>query len=57
MSNVVVPKENGSTNIPETSELSRGFADAYRLVDDVVLKNYITRLPEFSVIPLNSESL
>lgn len=57
MADVTIQNENGLENIPKTSELSRGFADAYRLVDDVVLKNYITRLPELQVVPLNAESL
>ncbi|MCM1022642.1 MAG: DUF87 domain-containing protein [Prevotella sp.] len=40
-------------NIPQTNELEKGFLSAFQLVDDVVLKNYITRLPEFSVVPLD----
>ena len=39
---------------PTDQALKTGFSSAFQLVDDVVLKNYITRLPEFNVIPLDS---
>lgn len=47
------PTNNQSlTSIPQEKALRDGFSSAFTLVDDVVLKNYITRLPDFSVIPL-----
>lgn len=46
-------KNPEDTNIPQVKTLEKGFSSAFQLVDDVVLKNYITRLPEFSVVPLD----
>lgn len=48
-------KSQGSAtlNIPQTKTLQEGFTSAFKLVNDVVLKNFITRLPEFAVIPLD----
>lgn len=48
-------KEN-SLSIPVQEKLQESFSTAFQLVDDVVLKNYITRLPSFKVRPLE-ESL
>ena len=41
-------------SMPQQKELQEGFATAFQLVDDVVLKNYITKLTEMSVIPLDN---
>ncbi len=37
--------------------LSKGFSEAFRLVDDIVLKNYITKLSELEVIPLDDAQI
>ncbi len=58
MANGVVVKEKAGMNgMPDKSQLSKGFADAFKLVDDVVLKNYITRLPELQVVPLDAGAI
>ena len=45
---------NGELNVPQKNALKDGFQTAYKLVDDIVLKNYISNLTEFSVIPLDN---
>lgn len=50
-------KRPENTGVPQVQSLKDGFSAAFQLVDDVVLKNYITRLPEFSVIPLNKNAV
>ena len=42
-----------NTPVPQYSAIEKGFSEAFRLVDDVVLKNYITRLTELQVIPID----
>ena len=54
---VIVSSETQNEIIPQIQELSDGFASAFRLVDDVVLKNYITQLPELPVIPLEDNMI
>ena len=44
-------------SIPQKEELQQGFATAFQLVDDVVLKNYVTRLTDMQVIPLEADQL
>ena len=44
-------------SVPQKEELQAGFATAFKLVDDVVLKNYVTRLTDMQVVPLNDEEL
>ena len=50
-------KQPESAGIPQVKTLENGFSSAFQLVDDVVLKNYITRLPEFSVVPMDKNAL
>lgn len=50
-------KQNESATIPQVKTLENGFSSAFQLVDDVVLKNYITRLPEFSVVPMDKSAV
>ena len=49
---IAIKEDHDITEIPSNVQLSNGFADAFKLVDDVVLKNYITRLTELPVVPL-----
>ena len=52
------PVNNQRTSlIPQEKALRDGFSSAFTLVDDVVLKNYITRLPDFSVVPLEKSAI
>lgn len=50
-------EERSAPEIPGESELKQGFLDAFRLVDDVVLKNYIPHLPELPVVPLDEKAV
>ena len=51
-----IPQPTG-LSIPQQDELQQGFATAFQLVDDVVLKNYVTRLTDMQVIPLEADQL
>lgn len=57
-----VPSEGEQTQentpaVPQMAALETGFSSAFQLVDDVVLKNYITRLPTLEVVPLEDTQL
>lgn len=41
--------------IPEYSHVIEGYKAAIKVVDDVILKNYITKLSELDVIPLDNK--
>ena len=49
--------ESENTMIPQNQDLQNGFSEAFQLVDDVILKNYITNLPELEVVPLDKQAL
>lgn len=53
MENNLNPVPAKNTFVPQYSVIEKGFSEGFRLVDDVVLKNYITRLPELKVIPID----
>lgn len=58
MANDLQKQSNAAMNtIPQQNALRKGFLSAFTLVDDVVLKNYITRLPDFSVVPLDKTKI
>ncbi|WNS41534.1 ATP-binding protein [Paenibacillus sp. MMS20-IR301] len=40
------------SNVPSYNTMERQLAEASLLVDDIVLKNYLTKLTEFDIIPL-----
>ena len=42
MSDKIALKEN--VNMPQQVELQRGYESAIKLVDDVVLKNYVSKI-------------
>lgn len=50
-------KSETSLTVPQMQELQNGFSAAFQLVDDIVLKNYITMLPNMPVIPLEEKQL
>ena len=56
MSEQIIKSETSLT-VPQIQELQNGFSAAFQLVDDVVLKNYITMLPNMPVIPLEEKQL
>lgn len=43
------------SNQPSVEELHHGLMEAGNLVDDIVLKKYLYRLPELEIIPLDEE--
>ena len=49
--------ENESITVPKYNSLNTQFKDALQVVDDIVLKNYITKLRELEIIPLSEEEL
>ena len=52
----IVKVEKGPA-LPPVEELQRQFSSALKLVDDIVLKNYITTLPNLDVVELPNEDL
>lgn len=48
-----IPAAMPESNVPGFDLLRRQLAEANLLVDDIVLKNYLLRLSEFDVIPLD----
>ena len=52
MANDMIIREN---NVPAQQELEQGFIEALQVVDDIVLKNYVSRLQEFEIIPLSND--
>lgn len=52
-----IVKSEASLAVPQMQDLQKGFSAAFQLVDDVVLKNYITMLPDMPVIPLEERQL
>ena len=52
MDEIVISEEKGLP-IPEKAKLVEQFNSAFALVDDIVMKNYISRLNEMEIIPLD----
>lgn len=50
-------EKDNSLSVPVQAKLQEGFSSAFQLVDDVVLKNYITRLSGFAVRPLDESAI
>lgn len=57
MQNEMIPYSNGQDGVPQRQALQDGFSAAFQLVDDVILKNYITQLPNLPVVPLDEQQL
>lgn len=55
MSNLQLQKKETNGKIPEFQTFEENFLTAIEIVDDVVLKNYITKLEEMNVVPLDKE--
>ena len=47
--------ESSTINLPNMSELETKFAEASKLIDDIILKKYLYRLTDLDVVPLNDE--
>lgn len=58
MNEIIEYKDRKSSNItPEYNEVQDKFSTAFNVVDDVVLKKYITKLEEMDIIPLDNDIL
>lgn len=55
MNNKIILNEN--INMPQQAELQRGYDSAVKLVDDIVLKNYVSKISNMSVVPLNENDI
>ena len=53
--NVDNPKNN--VPVPQYSNIVAGYQSALKIVDDVILKNYIVKLSDLRIIPLDKETL
>lgn len=53
----VIKYENQSIAIPKYNSIGTKFKDALQVVDDIVLKNYITQLKDLEIIPLSREQV
>ena len=42
--------------IPEQKSIQENFNNAIKIVDDVLLKNYLTKLEDLEVVPFSSEN-
>lgn len=52
----IVKREESSPPIPQYDLLDERFRSALQAVDDIVLKNYVQRLRDFPIIPLDEET-
>src|SRR5690625_570105 len=57
MMNKKLKKREVSGKIPQQKNIEQEFEMAFELVDDIVLKNYITKLEEMNVIPLDDATI
>ena len=55
MANIVSKKEN--VPVPNYTNMKEGYQAALRVVDDVILKNYITELSDMEIVPLDDSIL
>lgn len=54
--NSIIEKNEGAV-MPKQSELQQGYETAIGVVDDVVLKNYISKISELPVVPLDDKKI
>lgn len=55
MDNEMMKQEK--SNIPAQQEIEKNFVSALQVVDDIVLKNYISKLQNFEIVPLSDEAI
>lgn len=55
--NEIINTDTNNSNMPQQEELQQSFNQAIEVVDDIVLKNYITQLQDLEVIPLDKETI
>lgn len=51
----MIKNNQNNLAIPEYSNVMEGYKSAIKVVDDIILKNYITKLSELDVIPLDNK--
>ena len=47
----------GKSNVPAQQDLEKNFVSALQVVDDIVLKNYISKLQDFEIVPLSDKAV
>jgi len=57
MKEMISKDENNTVQAPSMDSLTAGYQAALKVVDDVVLKNYITELTNMEVVPLDNDTL
>ncbi len=50
-----VLREREKVTIPQYNKLLNGYRDALQVVDDVIMKQYVTRLSEMEIVPLSQD--
>ena len=55
--NEIKEYDKGKIEIPKYNNLNLRYKEAIQVVDDIVLKNYITKLNDFDIVPLSKEEI
>ena len=55
--NEITEYTDKKVSVPKYNNLDIQFKEALQVVDDIVLKNYITKLRELDIVPLSKEEL
>lgn len=55
MTNEIMKREK--TNVPAQQELEQNFVSALQVVDDIVLKNYVSKLQNLEIVPLSDDAI
>ena len=53
MDDLIIGQNEVIPDVPRYGTINSNMLEAYRLVDDIVLKNYITLLEQFEIVPLD----
>lgn len=56
MSNIVPSDNKKNVAVPQYKSMELQFQKAFNIVDDVVLKNYVTKLADMEIIPLDEDT-
>ena len=54
---VKMKKETLPAPVPSYASISDGYQAALKVVDDVILKNYITEISNMDIVPLSKDIL
>ena len=55
MADNAMQKQQPKSPAPNSEELQAKFVDALQVVDDIVLKNYVTKISNLDVVPLSND--